>query len=286
MKKQTRYHLLVTCRHDKPGIVSCISNFLHHRQANIIELDQYSTDPTRGTFFLRLVFELLANTTFLSLSNTFETEVAIPLNMEWQLTQHEQKKRLAILVSKHEHALIELLWNWQKNELLADIQGVFSNHPDLRATVESFGLPFYHIPVDKKDKAQSESILLKQLLGQVDGIILARYMQILSEHFIAHFPNRIINIHHSFLPAFVGADPYQQAYDRGVKIIGATAHFVTAELDAGPIIEQDIAHVSHKQSRDDLRRLGRDIERRVLLKAVRWFTEDRIIVDGNKTVIF
>lgn len=280
------YHLLVTC-HDKSGIVAKISNFLFDLGANIIELDQYSTDPSGGTFFLRLAFELESSTTVIdNIRKQFSTQIAEPLSMTWQLIHAGTKKRVAIFVSKHEHALLELLWSWQKNELHMDIPLVISNHSDLEKTVSDLGIAYHHIPVDKTNKLVAEAKALALLEHNIDGVILARYMQIISANFISQFPNKIINIHHSFLPAFVGADPYQQAYERGVKIIGATAHFVTEELDAGPIIEQDVAHVSHKQHKDELRRIGRDIERRVLLKAIRWFTEDRIIVHGNKTVVF
>ena len=280
------YHLLVTCA-DKPGIIATISSFLWQKGANIIELDQYSTDPSGGTFFLRLAFELVwSPSQIIALQNEFNTQIAIPLNMDWQLITANKKKQLAILVSKHEHALLELLWNWQKGELFADIQCIISNHRDLETTVTHLGLPYFYIPINPHSKADAEAEILSLIEGKIDCLVLARYMQILSPEFIARFPNKIINIHHSFLPAFIGADPYQQAYDRGVKIIGATAHFVTAELDAGPIIEQDIAHVSHKHQRGELQRLGRDIERRVLLRAIRWFIEDRIIVYGNKTVVF
>lgn len=284
--QNNKYHLLVTCN-DKAGIVAKISNFLFQHNANIIELDQYSTDPSGGIFFLRLVFEVSASQAEIEqLKTQFLTEIAVQYEMKWYLTPAQQKKRLAILVSKHQHALLEVLWSLQNGELQAEIPYVISNHPDLENTVRQFGLEYHHITVDKDNKAKSEAAILNLVKDKVDGIVLARYMQILSADFLAHFPNKIINIHHSFLPAFIGADPYQQAYDRGVKIIGATAHFVTPDLDAGPIIEQDVVHVSHKQHKDELRRIGRDIERRVFLRAIRWFTEDRIIVYGNKTVVF
>ncbi|MGH8456938.1 MAG: formyltetrahydrofolate deformylase, partial [Stenotrophobium sp.] len=178
------------------------------------------------------------------------------------------------------------LWRWSRGELRVDIPLVISNHDDLRAPVESFGVRFEHVPVSAETHAAAEARMLELLKGQADFIVLARYMRVLSAEFVRHYPNRIVNIHHSFLPAFAGADPYLQAYRHGVKIIGATAHYVTAELDQGPIIEQDTARVSHRHSVDDLKRLGRDMERQVLARAVRWHVEDRIIVDGNKTVIF
>jgi formyltetrahydrofolate deformylase len=192
-----------------------------------------------------------------------------------------------VLVSAHDHAALELLWRWQRGELRVDIPCVISNHATLRGAVEAFGVPFHHVPQDDAEqRATAESRMLELLGDGADFLVLARYMRILGSEFVARYPRRIINIHHSFLPAFVGADPYRQAYERGVKIIGATAHYVTAELDQGPIIAQDTAHVSHSDEIEDLRRLGRDLERQVLARAVRWHVEDRIIVDGNKTIVF
>ena len=193
---------------------------------------------------------------------------------------------MAVLVSRHDHALVDLLWNWRRGELRAEIPLVLSNHPDLRSAVEPFGVPFLHVPNDRDSRAGAEARMLEELEGRADLLVLARYMQVLSPGFVARFPGRIINIHHSFLPAFAGADPYRQAYERGVKIVGATAHYVTAELDAGPIIDQDVARVSHRDSVEDLRALGRDLERRVLFRAVRWHCEDRVLVHGNKTIVF
>lgn len=269
------------CCDDKPGIVAKISNFLVDRNANITALDQYSTDPIDGKFFLRLEFQMPdLMSAYTELKHDFNAEIATPLNMQWQLTPAATKKRLGILVSKHDHVLLELLWQWQKSELYADIPCIISNHPDLSDTAKQFNIPFHHI------SPQDEPQMLKLLQDNVDCVVLARYMQLLSSDFCAAFTNRIINIHHSFLPAFAGADPYQQAHDYGVKMIGATAHFVTDKLDAGPIIEQDVAHVTHKHHREELRRLGSDLERRVLARAVRWYLEDRIIPYGNKTVVF
>ena len=179
-----------------------------------------------------------------------------------------------------------MLWRWSRGELPAVVTGVISNHPDLRPAVESFGVPFHHVPVTPATKADAESRVLELLEGEADLLVLARYMQVLTPAFVDRYPNRIINIHHSFLPAFAGADPYRQAGDRGVKLVGATAHFVTPQLDEGPIIEQDVIRVSHRHSVSDLRELGRDIERTVLARAVKWFLEDRLIVHGNKTVVF
>jgi formyltetrahydrofolate deformylase len=206
--------------------------------------------------------------------------------MDWRLTLSTDRKRIAALVSKHDHALLELLWTWKRGDLRADFVQVISNHPDLGPAVEAFGVPFAHVPnaADRRDEAEARMGAL--LDGKADLLVLARYMQIVSPGFVARWPHRIINIHHSFLPAFVGADPYRQAYERGVKVVGATAHYVTAELDAGPIIDQDVARVSHRDSVEDLKHLGRDLERRVLARAVRWECEDRVLVHGNKTVVF
>jgi len=206
--------------------------------------------------------------------------------MEWRLSSHAERRRVAVLVSRHDHALLDLLWNWRRGDLRAEIPVVVSNHPDLRAAVEAFEVPFLHVPNDREIRAGAEERMLEALEGRADLLVLARYMQVLSPGFVDRFPGRIINIHHSFLPAFAGADPYRQAYQRGVKIVGATAHYVTAELDGGPIIDQDVARVSHRDSVDDLRALGRDLERRVLFRAVRWHCEDRILVHGNKTIVF
>lgn len=278
--------LLITCD-DRPGIVASVSNFLYSHGANITALDQHSTDPEGGEFFMRLEFQ----TPHLDLSkpaleNAFKEVVAERFDMTWSVSYAAQLKRMAILVSKEDHALTELLWRWRQGKLPAELTMVISNHPDLRESVEGFGVPYHHVAVDKENKAQSEAEILRLMEGKTDLVVLARYMQILSGEFIGQYPVRIINIHHSFLPAFVGANPYRQAYERGVKLIGATAHYATEELDAGPIIEQDVARVSHRYSVADLRELGRDLERRVLTRAVQWHLEDRVIVHGNKTVVF
>ena len=278
--------LLVRCD-DKPGIVAAISAFFENLTANITALDQHATDAQGGCFFLRLEFQMpeLAISQ-IELERNFEREVAARFKMQWHISYSSQRLRTVLLVSRHDHALLELLWLWKKQELEMDIVGVVSNHPDLKGAVRYFDIPFIHIPVLAATKAAAEAQLLELIKDKVDLIILARYMQILSADFVAHFSEKIINIHHSFLPAFIGADPYQQAYDRGVKIIGATAHYVTADLDEGPIIHQEVAAVSHKYAVDDLRRLGRSLERHALAQAVRWHLEDRIIVDNHKTIVF
>ncbi len=278
--------LLVQCS-DRPGIIAAISSFLFRHGANITDFDQHTSEDEGGVYFTRLEFQ--TRTLDLSvdeLKGAFELDVARSFGMRWRLTLPSERKKVAVLVSKHDHAMLELLWTWKRGELRADVSLVLSNHPDLRAAVEGFGVPFVHVPNSRDARATAEARMLEALEGKADVLVLARYMQIVSPGFVARFPERIINIHHSFLPAFAGADPYRQAYDRGVKIVGATAHYVTADLDAGPIIEQDVGRVSHRDAVDDLKQLGRDLERRVLARAVRWHCEDRVIVHGNKTVVF
>ena len=286
MTPETTARLLITCP-DRPGIVAAVTTLLYNHGANVTALDQHSTDPQGGTFFMRLEF----HTPHLDLSRaalerSFHDRVASQYEMQWTVTYAAPPKKLALLASRHDHALLEVLWRWSRGELPATVTGVISNHPDLRPAVESFGVPFHHVPVTPATKPEAESRVLELLDGEADLVVLARYMQVLTPAFVGRYPNRIINIHHSFLPAFAGADPYRQAGDRGVKLVGATAHFVTAQLDEGPIIEQDVIRVSHRHSVSDLRELGRDIERTVLARAVKWFLEDRLIVHGNKTVVF
>jgi formyltetrahydrofolate deformylase len=282
----TTARLLITCP-DRPGIVSAVTTFLYHHGVNITELDQHSTDPEGGRFFLRLEFQTPhLDVSRAMLERTFKESVASRFEMDWRLSYAAEKPKMAVLVSKHDHALMELLWRWERGELPVEIPMVISNHPDLRNAVERFGVRFEHVAIDAATHAQAETRMLELLQGNTDFIVLARYMRILSADFVARYPNRIINIHHSFLPAFVGADPYRQAYERGVKLIGATAHYVTSDLDQGPIIGQDTALVSHRHEVADLRDLGRDLERQVLARAVRWHVEDRIIVNGNKTIVF
>ncbi len=281
-----RATLLVQCA-DRPGLIAAISSFLFRHGANITDFDQHTSDDEGGVYFTRLEFQIAGlDLPLEDLKSAFALDVARPFSMAWRLTVSSQRKRVAVLVSRHEHALLELLWTWRRGDLRADVSTVISNHPDLRTAVEGFGVPFLHVPNSRDGRAAAEARMLEALEGKADLVVLARYMQIVSPEFVARFPDRIINIHHSFLPAFAGADPYRQAYERGVKIVGATAHYVTADLDAGPIIEQDVGRVSHRDSVDDLKALGRDLERRVLARAVRWHCEDRIIVHGNKTVVF
>jgi formyltetrahydrofolate deformylase len=278
--------LLVQCP-DRPGIVAAISSFLFRHGANITDFDQHTSDEGAGVYFTRLEFQTgKLDLPVEDLKSAFDLDVARPFAMDWRLSLSSSRKRIAVLVSKHDHALLELLWTWKRGDLRAEMVQVISNHPDLRGAVEGFGVPFTHVPNSKDERDRAEAQMSALLDGKADVLVLARYMQIVSPAFVGRWPHRIINIHHSFLPAFVGADPYRQAYERGVKVVGATAHYVTPELDAGPIIDQDVARVSHRDSVDDLKHLGRDLERRVLARAVRWECEDRVIVHGNKTVVF
>jgi formyltetrahydrofolate deformylase len=277
--------LVITCP-DRPGIVAAVSQFLFEAGANITESQQYSTDPFGGTFFLRVEFHLGGlDRRAGELEDRFAA-MADHFSMRWRLTRAANLKRVAIMVSRTDHALQEILWRAQSGELRADIRMIISNHPDAGAAAAWWGRPFHHVPVTPQTKDAAETAQLGLLAGEADLVILARYMQILSPRFLAEFNAPIINIHHSFLPAFPGADPYRRAAARGVKLIGATAHYVTAELDAGPIIEQDIVRVDHRCSADDLHRLGRHVERAVLARAVGWHLEDRVIVHQNSTIVF
>lgn len=277
--------MLISCP-DGPGIVAAVSHFLYQHGANIVQSDQYTMDPEGGMFFMRVEFDLpQLELRIAGLQQDF-SEIADKFEMKWQLYPLSHKKKLAIFVSKEDHCLVELLWQWQAGDLDAEITMVVSNHPDMKEYVESFGITYHYIPVTPETKAEAEKQQLELVNGQVDLIILARYMQIVSPALIEPYRNRIINIHHSFLPAFVGGKPYAQAYNRGVKIIGATAHYVTEELDGGPIIEQDVQRVSHGDDVNELKRIGRTIERVVLARAVKWHIEDRILVHQNKTVVF
>ncbi len=280
----TAARLLIVCP-DRPGIVAAVSTFLCERGANIVDSAQHSTDPEGGTFLMRMEFRFDGDEPD-DLHAAFAEQVAERFGMEWRLSHAGDRKRIAILVSRHEHCLLDLLWRWRRGDLGADVVQVVSNHPDLAEDVEAFGLPYAHVPVERERKRDAEEEILALLDGRADLVVLARYMQILSGDFLRRLALPVINIHHSFLPAFVGADPYLRAYERGVKIIGATAHYVTEELDAGPIIEQDVERVSHRQDAADLERIGRDVERIVLARAVEWHVGDRVIAHGNKTFVF
>jgi formyltetrahydrofolate deformylase len=275
--------LLISCA-DREHIVAAVSGSLSDAGANIIQSDQYSSDPEGGHFFMRLEFSIDA-AGLEALPRQF-AGVAERFGMEFRLSSSHERKRVALMVSRPEHCLLDLLWRWRRGELDCDIPLVVSNHEDLRADVAMFGVRYVHIPVERGAKAASEERLLEVLGREYDLIVLARYMQILSPEFLARISTPIINIHHSFLPAFAGADPYAQARERGVKLIGATAHYVNEELDAGPIIEQDTARITHRAGAETLAQIGRDIERTVLARAVQWHLEDRVLVDGRGTVVF
>jgi formyltetrahydrofolate deformylase len=276
--------LVVSCP-DRPGIVAVLSGLMAELGANITDSQQHSSDPSGGTFTLRLEF-------FLAGLPSRRTEIEQRLaalagewQMAWRLTEASRRPTVAVFVSRTDHVLQELIYRVRAGDLRADIVAVLSNHPDLEPVARAAGIPFHHVPVTPETKVAAEAAAL-ELIGDVDLVVLARYMQIVSPEFCARFPDRLINIHHSFLPAFVGANPYQAAHDRGVKLIGATAHYVTAELDAGPIIEQEVARVDHRATVEDMRRVGRYVERQVLAQAVTWHVEDRVIVDGEKTIVF
>jgi len=278
--------LLVSCV-DRPGIVAALTRFLAERGANILQSDQHTTDPEGGTFFMRTEFKLdgLEDQAD-AFEAAFGTGVAGPFGMEWEMRYASQRKRVCIFVSRYDHCLAELLWRWRRGELYADIPLVISNHAEMEREAARFDVRFEHVPVTPDTKPAAERAHLELLGGTFDLIVLARYMQILSPTFLEAVRTPIINIHHSFLPAFAGANPYARAYERGVKLIGATAHYVTEELDAGPIIEQDVARVSHREHAETMVRLGRDIERQVLARAVNWHLQDRVLVHGNRTVVF
>ncbi|HEY9576956.1 MAG TPA: formyltetrahydrofolate deformylase [Pseudobacillus sp.] len=279
------FKLLVICP-EKPGIISAVSNVLLEHKANIVQFDQHTTNPKDGVFFMRIEFDMEETDTTIEQLEQGLRELSESYPMEWQLRNKEKAKRMAIFVSKADHCLMELIWRWKSGELPVEIPMVISNHPDLKEVVESYGIPYYHIPLSHESKEEAEHKAMELMEGKVDFIVLARYMQILSPGFISKYPNQIINIHHSFLPAFVGANPYVRAFNRGVKLIGATAHYVTNELDEGPIIEQDIMRVNHRYTAEDLKIAGRHVERSVLAEAVSWHVEDKIIVHGNKTIVF
>ncbi|WP_144462112.1 formyltetrahydrofolate deformylase [Siminovitchia fortis] len=284
-QNKNRATLLISCP-EKPGIISTVSNFLLEHQANIVQFDQHTTDPKAGMVFMRIEFELNDfDASYDKLHEDMQT-LAEEYKMKWQLNNKRDRKRMAIFVTKQESCLMELIWRVKSGEIDADIPMVISNHDDLREIVEREGIPYYHIPVSAETKDEAEQRTLELLEGKVDFIVLARYMQILSPEFISKFPNRIINIHHSFLPAFVGANPYVRAFNRGVKLIGATAHYVTNDLDEGPIIEQDVIRVTHRYTAEDLKVAGRHVEKQVLAHAVAWHVENKVIVHGNKTIIF
>ena len=277
--------LLIACP-DRPGIVAAVSGFLFERDANIVSSHQYSSDPSGGRFFMRTEFFLPSGEDRASLSAAFGDQIAARFGMDWTLRWWGERQRTAILVSRQDHCLLDLIWRRRRGELETEIVAVVSNHPDLAPEAAAAGIPFHHVPVPEGAKEQAEAQMLELLSGRAELLVLARYMQVLSGDFLARVGMPAINIHHSFLPAFAGADPYRRAHDRGVKLIGATAHYVTAELDDGPIIDQDVLRVDHRSSAQELARMGRDVERLVLSRAVTRHLEDRVLVDGRRTVVF
>ncbi len=275
--------LLLACP-DRPGLIAAVSGYLADAGLNIVDADQHSTEE--GRFFMRMVFDAVPAGDREELERRFAAELAAPLEMEHHFAESSHRKRVAVMVSREDHCLSDLLWRWRNGELGGELVAVVSNHPDHAGQVEAVGLPFHHVPVDPADKEEAERWVLEMLGDEVELLVLARYMQILSDGFLRELDVPAINIHHSFLPAFVGADPYRRAHERGVKLIGATAHYVTAELDAGPIIDQDVTRVSHRDEVGDLVRIGRDIERVVLARAVMAHLDDRVLLDGDRTIVF
>lgn len=270
---------------DRPGIVAALTSVAASLGANIVSLDQYSDNPDGGAFFQRCVVRLA----HCEDSAEFERQLkhqAKELGVHVELRDTSIPQRAAILVSKSDHCLLDLLWRQRRGEIPVTIPLVISNHTDTAEDVRTFGVPFVHVPSQGLDKSAAEAEILRLLVGNVDFVVLARYMQILSAGFIERLGVPVINIHHSFLPAFIGAGPYRKAKDRGVKLVGATAHYVTAELDEGPIIEQDVVRVGHADTAIDLQRRGADVERAVLSRAVLWHAQDRIIRHGNQTIVF
>jgi formyltetrahydrofolate deformylase len=278
--------LLLRCA-DRPGLVAAVSAFLAGAGANIVSLDQHATEQSGGTFMQRTIFHLPGLAAARDeLERDFTEQVAGPFHMDFRLTEAAKPKRVAIMASKEDHCLLDLLWRNRRGELDMSVAMVIANHPDLADQVRPFAVPFIHVRASKDIREEAESRQLDLLRGNVDLVVLARYMQILTPRFVTEVGCPMINIHHSFLPAFIGAAPYRRAKERGVKLVGATAHYVTDDLDEGPIIEQDVVRVDHRHTVEDLVRLGSDVERLVLSRAVLWHCEDRIIRYGNQTVVF
>ena len=278
--------LLISCP-DQKGLVATVSDFIFRHGGNILHTDEH-TDAESAWFLMRLEFDPAGfNLQLAEFAQHFDP-IADRLGMEWRLTQPGQRKRMIILVSKYDHCLVDLLYRHKIGELNCDIPLIISNHPDNQPTADFYQIPFVVVPVTKDDKDAAEQRQIALIHEKkAHFVVLARYMQVLSPKFVATFPNGIINIHHSFLPAFVGAKPYHQAFQRGVKLIGATSHYVTEVLDDGPIIEQDVVRISHRDSVEDLIQKGRDLEKVVLSRAVRWHIDDRVLLYGNrKTVVF
>ena len=278
--------ILIHCS-DQSGIIASVTNFIATNKGNIVYIDQY-VDREQNIFFMRLESEF-ESATFKTeaFKHTFKQDLADRFKMKWRIYSTETKPKMALFVSKYDHCLYDILGRYNSGELEVDIPFIISNHNTLKPIADSFNIPFYHIPVTKETKAQAEDQQLELCKKHgINFIVLARYMQIVSSKIISQYPNKVINIHHSFLPAFVGAKPYHSAYKRGVKIIGATSHYVTEALDAGPIIEQDVARVSHTHAIADLIAKGRDLEKIVLANAIKLHIKRKVMVFNNKTIIF
>jgi formyltetrahydrofolate deformylase len=271
---------------DQPGLVAAVTGLVTRNKGNIVTLDQYSDNPEGGAFFQRVVFHREDLTAAMPEIEVDIAKTLTPYGMEWQLTDQSIPKRMAIMASTSDHCLLELLWRHRRGELPVTIPMVISNHTNVAEDVRSFGIPFFHVHSQGPDKSAAEARILELLKGNVDFVVLARYMQIISEDFLDDVDVPVINIHHSFLPAFIGAAPYRKAKERGVKLIGATSHYVTKDLDEGPIIEQDVARVNHAMSAAALQARGAYVERAVLSRAVGWHAEDRVIRHGNHTIVF
>lgn len=284
MQKNTAT-LLISCP-DRKGLVATIANFLMAYNANILHADQHQ-DSSENLFLMRVEWDLAGFTLPVENFSAAFQPIAAENGMTWRIALSQRKPRMAVFVSKYEHCLVDLIHRWRVGELNCDIPLVISNHEECRRLVEFSGIPFHVIPVTKDNKAEAEAEQWRLLeAAGVDFIVLARYMQVLSPSFVERYTNNVINIHHSFLPAFDGAKPYHRAFARGVKLIGATGHYVTEMLDEGPIIEQEVMRISHRDDVEDLVQKGRDLERIVLSRAVRWHIENRILAYANKTVIF
>ncbi|PRW63550.1 formyltetrahydrofolate deformylase [Actinopolyspora mortivallis] len=279
---------LIVQGRDSTGIVAAVSAVLSGHGANIVSLDQYSDDPHQGgAFYQRTVFSLDNLRAVLpALERDLADELSAGFDLDFTLRDMSVPKRVAVFASKEDHCLLDLLWRHRRGQLPVTITMVVSNHTDTAEEVRAFGVPFVHVPTMELGKSAAEAEHLRLLRGNVDFVVLARYMQILSGDFIARLGVPIINIHHSFLPAFIGSGPYAKAKERGVKLVGATAHYVTEDLDEGPIIEQDVVRVTHADTLADIRRRGADVERTVLARAVRWHSEDRVIRSDNSTIVF
>ncbi|RFB79371.1 formyltetrahydrofolate deformylase [Methylovirgula sp. 4M-Z18] len=282
----TEQNILTLSCPNRPGIVSAVSTHLFQHGCNIQDAQQFD-DPETDSFFMRVVFNAVGDDNLKQVKGDFGA-IADELKMKWTMRPRAQKKRVMILVSKFDHCLVDILYRWRLGELPMDITAIVSNYPrEQHPQLDTMGLPYHHLPITKQTKMEQEAQIWDLIQStKSDLIVLARYMQILSDGFSAKLNGRCINIHHSFLPGFKGASPYTQAHTRGVKLIGATAHYVTGDLDEGPIIEQDVERISHRDTPDDLVRKGRDIERRVLSRAIAHHLEDRVLMNGRKTVVF